>query len=245
MKNEFNHGFLRFKSNYLEKKISWLWVFIEPAAYVLVYYIAFGVFLGRGGEGFIYDLLIGISSWLVFSRCVISMSGCYESFQSILKVYRIKLPHVRMVVLIEAFLSQIIFLLLVVIFCWSQYNNINIVGVFICLLNILLYSWVVGSLLAIIIGLQKDLRFLISPLISGWMFLSGVFYTTKDIPKDSLELFLINPMAYFIAEMRSSILKNDVDLIGSFNFLAIGILFLLALIFIDRKLEKNIKNRIS
>jgi len=76
-----------FRLEAAQNRLGVFWWFMEPLMMMAIFYVVFGLVLERGGNGFVYYLLVGISSWMWFTSTVTrTMNSISRSAQLIQQI---------------------------------------------------------------------------------------------------------------------------------------------------------------
>ncbi len=217
-----------------------VWV-IEPSLLLLVFYLVFGVFLARGGEGFVQFLLVSIVCWLWFSSSVgRAMSSLMSAKQLICQVYvpKIIFPLIDLAV---CFIKQMIVFLLLFVFLlvmvgakWTW-----IFFPLVCLVQLLL---IVGVSLwvAAIVPFVPDLRVFIPPGLQMLMFCSGVFYSVDFMPESVRGYFLLNPIANLLHQYRTVLIDGSAPDFLSLLFISVfSLLLIISSVFLFKRYDRH------
>ncbi len=198
------------KSDASRNLLGYAWWIIEPILYMSAFYFVFEFLLKRGGEGYIYYLLIGVIFWQWFSLSVSKSALCILSSSALInQTYIPKYLLPLATVIGVTFRYSIVFLLLVVFFLlsiepsilWLYMIPILCVGFFL----LLACSFVVAAL----VPFFPDIRILLPPALQLTMFSSGIFYYLSDIREPIRDYMLLNPVANLISQLRVVILENQ------------------------------------
>ena len=185
-----------------------LWWVIEPVLYMSVFYLIFGIIFQRGGEGFVYFLLVGLVVWKWFDSSVRGgMLSLPANAAVIQQVYQPKQVFPVTVLLINTakFLLVLLLLLLFLLItgkpvALSWLALLPLIGVqFLLTLG-------VASLCATVIPFVPDLKWVVENGLTLMFFLSGVFFDISNVPDKYYAWLMLNPMAVLIDSYRSVLL---------------------------------------
>lgn len=213
-----------------------VWI-IEPALTMIVFYLVFGVFFQRGGEGFAPFLLVGIVAWLWFassvSRCMVSILGARQMMSQVY-IPKLIFPIVELSV---CAVKQLVVFTLLLLFLLAI-NGANKEWMFfpliVCVQMLLILA--VGLWVSAIVPFVPDLRVFVPPGLQMLMFCSGVFYSVDMMPDSVKEYFLLNPVANLIFQYRLVLLEGERPQFGSLAIIGgASLCFILtALLFLKR-----------
>jgi lipopolysaccharide transport system permease protein len=190
--------------------LSILWWVFDPVLSLLVYYVMFGVLLQRGGPEFAFFLLIGIVVWQWFERSALhGMSAIYSNgaLMNLVRIPKVYFPAVTTAVDSVKFL--IVFALLL-LFLWLSGYAPNaaylalpaVIGVE------LLLIWGMALLLAGLMPLLPDMKYLVEVLFRLGFFASGILFPASRIPETYRDLYQLNPMVNLIEAYRGILMSG-------------------------------------
>ena len=190
--------------------INYLWWILDPILTMLVFYLVFGLLFQRGGEGFIAFLLTGLVVWNWYKQTITHAGNAILAGKGLMNqvhVPKLVFPLVTMLTDLSKFLVVFVILLS---FLWlsgygvsKAYQALPLV-----LLAQLLLAWSLGITLAATVPYVPDIRLLVENLLQLQFFLSGIFYSVKDIPDAYHLWFYLNPMASLIEDYRRILLEQ-------------------------------------
>jgi lipopolysaccharide transport system permease protein len=82
---------------------------------------------------------------------------------------------------------------------------------------VVLTAFGIGSALAALCAVYRDVRYVVPFLLQLWMFASPVIYSSSLVPSERRWLFLLNPMTGAIDGFRAALLGRP------FDWLALGV----------------------
>ena len=188
--------------------LGWLWWVLEPLAMTAVFYVVFK-FLRPRDEGFVYFLIVGVTSWLWFSGGVGNATQTLTGARNLilqLKVPKMMFPLISVVAVTYKQVFVFLILLLVVG---------TIVGV--SPTWVALPAVIATQLLLIVAGATTvaflcvwlpDLRFVVASMLQLMMFCSGVFFEIESFPEAVQGWFRLNPMAVMLEQYRTVLLDH-------------------------------------
>lgn len=202
---------MNLKSEAAKSYLSYLWWLFEPALFVGVFYIVFGILLAQGTSDFLVFLLCGQIPFLWFARTVGNASASIEQGAGLMQ--QINIPKIFFPIVVifqDSFKSLCIFILF---FGFLLLNGTEVTvywfAIPIIMLAQLLFISCISIFVAMIVPFLPDLKFLISTGIQLLMFGSGIFYNYKDVLiAEHMSLFLLNPMANLIAQYRLVLIEQ-------------------------------------
>lgn len=181
-----------------------LWWVVEPALYMLAFYVAFDVGLRQGGPHYMVFLLTGLVAWKWFSSTI--QSGVIAVTVNVGLIQQVYLPKFILpgVVLIADTLKFFIIfaVLLAVVVAFGYFPTIAWLALpAIIFVQFLLIS-ALASLGAAILPFLPDVKLIIDNGLIVAMFVSGVFIDVSKYPAPMQHLFQFNPMIDVIVSYR-------------------------------------------
>ena len=188
-----------------------LWWIVEPAMNMGVFYLVFSVIFRMGGPDYIPFLLIGLTLWQWFKSCI--SHGGYSIWQQLPLIRQVKLPlqlfpNVQILADTVKFLC-IFAILLVVLWCTGYPPSAAYLALLPVLLVELIFVAACAYVVAAVVPLVPDLRFIVEQLLQVVMFLSGVVFALDGLPPDLRRWFELNPIAELIAAGRGILMHGQ------------------------------------
>jgi lipopolysaccharide transport system permease protein len=177
-----------------------LWWVIEPAMNMATFYLVFAVIFKTGGPDYVAFLLIGLTLWQWFKSCI--SHGGYSIWQQLPLIRQVKLPlqvfpSVQILTDTVKFLC-ILALLLIVLWCAGYPPNITYLALLPVLLVEMIFVAAATYVVAAVVPLVPDLRFVIEQVLQVVMFLSGVVFSLDGLPPSLRYWFSLNPIAELV-----------------------------------------------
>lgn len=204
-------GKAELKSDIAQSHLSWLWWFLDPLLFMMVYTFVALVIFGRGEKYFSAFIFIGYTSYKFFEKTLKTSVKLVAANKSIVKkVYIPKYILVFIKLFVNGFTFAVSFLL---VFCTMIYYRVPITWYmleFFPLVFLLFFVTFGFSLILLHFGVfVEDLSNVISVGLRLVFYLSGVFYSLKNrLDSATLQTLLLkcNPMAFIIDQMRGVLL---------------------------------------
>lgn len=203
--------------------LGYLWWLLEPALYLLVFYIVFALVFQRGGEDYVQVLLTGLVVWKWLDSAVRgSMDVIQQNAGLIDKVYLPKIVLPAVSVTANAIKFALVFVLLLV-FSMVLGNGISVSWLFLPLLFLVQGLLVLASacLVAAITPFVPDIRMLFDKFMTLLFFLSGIFYSIDSIPETLQGFFLINPAFALIEQYRQVLVYHSAPDAGTMLYITV------------------------
>ena len=204
---------LNLRSEVGKNQLSYAWWLLEPTLEAAVLYLVFGVFLGQGTHSFVSFLLVGLIPWTWFSRSVGNAMMSLSGAGWLLHSFRIHPAFFPLVVVGQDAIKQavtfsflLVALLIIGIPVKEQWLLLPIAWA-------LQFGLVIAAscLVAALIPLLQDLKFLVNTGLLALMFASGIFYDAQSlVARKWLDIFYLNPMASLIQLYRDILLGDGV-----------------------------------
>lgn len=217
-----------------------LWWIFEPALFMAVFYIIFGLVRGKGGADFVAFLLVGVVSWQWFRA---SVTHCGNSIVAALPLMRqVVVPAAvfpLVVILSDGVKFAFVLCLLIAVLAVIGYlPGTAIVYLPFLLLVQLGLSTALGLLYASLVPLLPDIKYVVEALLMAMMFMSGIFYSIDDIDPVYRVWLELNPMVGLIQGQRAVLIDQvppDVQSAAASGLISLLLLFIAVLVL--RKLK--------
>ena len=187
-----------------------VWWVLEPALMMATFWFVFGVILRSGGPGYVPELLIGLTVWQWMKSCM--THGGYAIWSNLGLARQTRLP--PLVFPLVAMLSDtvkflcILALLLVILWCCGYAPNAAYLALPPLFLAVFVFSAGIGFLIAAVVPLLPDLRFVIEQVLSVVMFLSGVVFSLKSVSEPLRGWLALNPVAQIMDATRGILMHG-------------------------------------
>jgi lipopolysaccharide transport system permease protein len=222
--------------------LNFLWWVIEPVLYMTVFYVVFGLLLKRGGgPEYIPFLLCGLTAWRWFDNSV--RMGAKSIITNAHLMRQVYLPKIvfPVIAVIQSTLKFVCVLLLLLIFLQIIDPGVSVTYLALPAVMLVQFLFICFFTLALaaVVPFLPDIGKLIGNALTLLMFLSGIFYTGKDIPEAYKHYFYMNPMATLLESYREILLYSSwPDWRGLFWIAAISCAGLLGVIVFFRRYDR-------
>jgi lipopolysaccharide transport system permease protein len=186
-----------------------IWWFLEPILYMAVFYLVFGVGLRKGGEDFVVYLLTGLVVWRWFDGSVRASAGSIATSVGLMQqVYLPKILLPAVVVVMHGYKFIIIFsvFLIFLVFIWGITVTEYWWALPLVLVLQLIFVCAISGLVAGLIPLVPDLKYVVDFSITLLFFVSGIFFDIHELTPAIQEVLNYNPMVVFIEAYRNILL---------------------------------------
>ena len=206
------------KSRLSHSAVGVIWLIVTPVLLLAVYAFVFGViFKARAPEGlgfpFIVWLAIGLWPWLAFSEASLRASQAIRQHAGLISKISINRSVLVISVLSGTFILHLFGYAVVLGILEIRGINLTWQGLPYALLIMLsLYGLAtgLGLLLASAQVFIRDLEQLLPILFMLWFFLTPILYAPELLPPDLQHLLWINPMTWWIEELRAALIHGQV-----------------------------------
>lgn len=198
---------------------------------MLVFYVLFDVLMKRGGPDYVPLLFSGLILWQWFGS---GLMHCTTAIQSALPLARsVKVPMTVFplaTVLADTVKFAFVFLVLVVVLSALGFPpNRAYIALPVVLLAEFAFTCGISFVVAALVPLVPDLRFVISPLLQGMFFLSAVFYSFDSVSPHMRHWLNYNPMAVMIDSGRDILMYGRIPDLSRLGLLVLASAAVLAL----------------
>ena len=198
-----------FKKKYKRTILGMAWSILSPLLMLLVMYLVFSHFFGRGMEHYATYLFCGNLIFAYFSEStsqgMTALMGNASIFTKVNVPKYLFLFSKNVQTLINFGLTMIVFVLFCLLdgitFTWEVILLIYPVG---CLV---LFNVGVGMILSALFVFFRDIQYLWSIFAQLLMYLSAIFYTIDSFPLWVQHVFLLNPVYLFIRYFRLIVIE--------------------------------------
>jgi len=186
------------------------WWLVEPALMMAAFWLVFDRILGTGGPGYLPFLLIGLVVWQWFKSSV--MHAGQAIWQNLALIHQVRMPVLVFPfvhLLADAIKFGVVFVLLLAVLWLAGYPpNAAYLSLVPLLLCMALCGIGGGLLLAALMPLLPDLRFVVEQLLTVLMFLSGVVFALERVPAPYAEWLAWNPVLMLLDALRGVLLQG-------------------------------------
>ncbi len=202
----------------------WFWLFATPILLLLVYNFVFGViFQARAPDldvPFVAWLAVALWPWLAFSDGVLKGSEAIKKNAEL--IAKVAVPRALLTISTQtaSFLLQLVGYLVVLLALAVLGVELTLVGIpYVLLVLATLYLLSLGlALLASAVQVfVRDLEQLLPTLMMFWFFLTPILYAPELLPEDMRVWLHLNPMAWWMEEIRSALFHGK--MLPDLNFL--------------------------
>ncbi|MHC4192385.1 MAG: ABC transporter permease [Planctomycetota bacterium] len=200
-----------FQTRYMGSYLGFLWVFLQPLAFMAVVYFIFAIgfrYKSVGGTSFAVYLLSGMIAWLFFAENINSSTAILREYAFLIKKVNFRLSVLPIVKLLSALIAHFIFILVAVIVAATKGvgNPTYVLQVFYYLFSMTLLLLGLGWMLSAVSLFLKDTEKFVALLIQLGFWLTPIFWSIDIVPVNYRWLIKLNPMYYIVTGYRDSII---------------------------------------
>ena len=193
------------KKKYRQSALGYVWCVLNPLLIMIILTVVFSQLFSRV-ENFPVYLSAGRLMFSFVTDCTGAMLVSIVGNSQLMRKTRIPyyvFPLSAMGSAIVNFLFQCVALLIVLLFT-GLIPDYHVVAFPLVCLEMFLFSFGLGMILAVAFIFVKDVRYFYSVFTMAWMYLSAIFYTLDKLPAWLQSLVIrFNPAYYFIDMSRS------------------------------------------
>lgn len=197
-----------FKTKYKRSVLGVLWSFLNPLLTMCVQYFVFSTIFKNDIENFAVYLLIGVVCFNFFTEsCGMALTSILSNANLITKVYMPKYiyPLTRVMSSVVNLGISLLPLAAVALLTGTPFRKSVLLSAwfFACLI---VFSLGLGMLLSAAMVFFRDTQFLWGVLSMVWMYATPIFYPETILPENFRFVLRINPLYYFLQDIRMCIL---------------------------------------
>ncbi len=206
------------KVKYKNSFLGFFWTMLNPALYIIIFWLVFTKFLLSGIPEFVIYFSSGLLVWNLFANALTSATGSVVANAGIVKkVYfpREILPLAAVGAAIVHYLLQLCVLVVMLIAFQHNIDWSNLWILPISLLTLILFVSALGILLSAVNVYARDMQHLLELVLLAWFWLTPVVYSYKHLPSDGFfglvaSAIRANPMAAIISPFQRVIYVREV-----------------------------------
>lgn len=201
------------KSRYKQSILGYFWVILNPLAQMLVMSFAFSIIMRiptNAASNIPYSifLFVALLPWNLFANSLSSACGSLVSSASLItKVY---FPRTILVIsTLTAKIVDFLFALIILIIYLIAYQipiNVNILWIIPIFLIQQIFTLGLSLFFAASNLLYRDIQYLLSLILTLWLYLTPIIYPADIVPIRFKVLFQLNPMSVIVNAYRQTVL---------------------------------------
>lgn len=198
-----------FKTKYKRSVLGMFWSFLNPLLTMFAQYLVFSTIFKNDIPNYPAYLLIGIVSFNFFSEACAMALSFIVSNASLIKVYMPKYiyPLTRVMSSVVNLGISLVPLLIVILVTGVRIHKSALLA-FYFLLCLIIFSLGMGLLLSSAMVFFRDTQFLWGVLSLIWAYITPIFYPETILPDEFKFILRINPLYYFLKNIRLCILSG-------------------------------------
>lgn len=195
--------------------LGWVWLFVKPLTYILVFWFALEMGL-RAGSGvteypYILWLTAGLIPWFFMQDMINTGANVYKRYPFLVNRIRFPLSAISTFYALSQFFIYLMLMALVLTACivcqvpLTLYALQLIPTAILMLLFFICFSIMVSPLSA----LSKDFSNLLKALATPLFWVSGIIYDVYELPIQWLsQVLAFNPVTFFVTASRASLCEQ-------------------------------------
>jgi len=201
------------KVEVINSYLGWIWLFLEPLCFMLIYTFVAGTVFGSRMPYFPVYVFAGLTIWNFFNKTITaSIKVVNKNKEIITKVYVPKFVLLIVTIIVNFFKMLISFGLLLLFMIFYQipisFNILLFIPIIICLI---LVTFGIGSICMHFGVFMDDLVNLTNIILKFIFYLSGIFYDIPSkVPSPYNKILLnCNPVAFLITSFRNCLIYQS------------------------------------
>lgn len=200
------------KSEIVNSYLGWIWLFLEPLCFMLIYTFIAGTVFGTKTQYFPVFVFSGLTIWNFFNKTLSSSVKIVSKNKDIVtKVYVPKFILLIVQIFVNLFKLFVSFILLIIFMIFFQVPiSLNLLWIIPILICLVVVTFGISSIFMHFGVFIEDLVNLTNIGLKFMFYLSGIFYQIdKRVPVPySFTLLLCNPMAFLIHSFRNALVYS-------------------------------------
>jgi len=216
------------KLRYKNSALGFLWSLLNPLMMMIVLSLVFMYFLKFGIEHFPAFLIIGLVSWRFFGGTALALQSIVGNADLVRKVY---FPREILTIscVLSIFVSTLLESLLLLILLPILGVNLSFLVLLLPVLLILQLIFVLGVsfILSSLYVYYRDIAHIWDVVTQAGFYLTPILYPLSFIPAKYLNLYMLNPMAWFVLAYKDILFYKKM-----FSFFDLGVMLAVSLFFL-------------
>lgn len=209
------------KVKYKNSVLGFLWSMLNPALYLVVFYVVFQLILGSGIPNFPIFLLSGLLVWNLFSVGVSGATGSVVGNAGLVR--KVSFPREILPIasvgaaLVHFFLQAIVLFAALVIFRYDvAFAYLPLLPV--ALVALLVFAGALGVLLAALNVKLRDTAHFLELALLAWFWLTPIVYPYEVVAEklgDNVWIYQLNPVMWVVITFQRAIYGHVDDPVAS------------------------------
>lgn len=204
-----------FRSKYAGSYMGIVWIFLQPAVTVAVYWFVFTLG-GRspvsetGGYPFVLWLIVGIVPWFFFSDAWGQGTGALLSYQFLVKKVVFKISILPIIKIMSALFIHVFLVgvTLIILILNGIYPNIYWIQIFYFTLCTFLLVLGISYITCSVVVFFRDLGQIIGILLQVGVWITPIMWDINNLSRPLQMIFKLNPVFYVVDGYRMALLDN-------------------------------------
>ena len=199
------------KSDTERNYLGWLWWVLEPIVQIAIYYVVFGIFMASPIKNFFDFLLVGVVMWRWFSVSLTNSTVSIARHNHLLTQTHVPKLLFPLTALATDVVLFFIFYLVVITFLLSGGHGVTMAWLMLPAVLLVQFIFTLGCALicAGVMPFAPDIRIVVENALRAGFFLSGVFFSTSNLPLYLQEYMYLNPMAILLDVQRAILISGE------------------------------------
>ena len=233
---------------YKNSALGFLWNFATPAISILLFYIVFENFMGRGIPNYWVYLCVGMFPFSFMNTNMIGgASNITSNSGMIKKMYfpRELLPLSQVAYTFIVFLIAYATVFLIMLVTGFTFSSKGMVALPIIILTMFLFSFGTILLTSAISVYSRDFEYLITALARVLFWVTPIFYMIDSLTGILSKIIWFNPLTYYVESLHEIIYRGampSAELLIACTVLSFVMLFIGAIVF--EKLKDGFAERV-
>lgn len=214
------------QARYRNSVLGFLWTFLNPTLYMLVYALLFKVYMRQAIPNYTYFMFVGLLPWIWFSTSVGGSASSISDRRDLLTKVRFPAQVLPATLVLTNLINYV--LALPLMFALGAMSGLlptwHVVMFPVVVVVQALFTLALAYLVSAVNVTFRDLQHIVSNLILLWFFLTPVLYPVSAIPEEFRQIVVaLNPMATVIAAYQAIFYDHTLP-----NFAALGVVCVLS-----------------
>ncbi|MBI4546971.1 MAG: ABC transporter permease [Ignavibacteriae bacterium] len=189
------------------------WSLFQPILQTIVYTIAFSLVLKTpSAEGIPYAIFVfaNLTLWTYFASTTINSMNSLRANTALITKVAFPREIIPMSTILSGLFDFVVSLAVLVIlnFFFGFYPNVKFIYIPAILIVEILFILDLALILSVLTVVRRDLTYVVTFLITLYMFLTPVFFPIQALPPKLQEFYFINPMGAIIDAFKNVIFYN-------------------------------------
>lgn len=186
------------------------WTLMNPAITIVTYFVVFQHIFRVGIRNFLAFFLVGLLTWIFFSRAISSSATCMVENESMIVTVAFPLETLPVACVLYHLFHHLIALALAVpltLIFWGAQLSWNLLWVVPILLAFVGFTVAVALLLATVGVFFRDTRDILEVGLPVLFWATPIFYDVAMAPEFLRPILVANPLAAFLDGLRGALLE--------------------------------------